>query len=137
MASELSEVFEANVGVHQGSVLSAFLFAVVIDVVTELARQGALNDFLYADDFGFIGETIDVLGNNSGNSNQGFYVNLGKTKVVVSGGNTKDDLSRSKLDPLGFCCLRIKINSVFCVQCGKRIHSRCVKVKNTTPEILM
>ena len=30
------------VGKHQGSVLSSILLAVVVDVVTELARRGAL-----------------------------------------------------------------------------------------------
>ena len=34
---------------HQGSVLSPFIFAVVVDV-TELAREGALSEFLYADE---------------------------------------------------------------------------------------
>ena len=38
MDSELSEKFEANVGMHQGSVLSPFLFALVINVDTEFAR---------------------------------------------------------------------------------------------------
>ena len=37
--SELSAEFEINVGMHQGSVLSHFVFAVVVDVVTELARE--------------------------------------------------------------------------------------------------
>ena len=37
MDCELSEEFEVNVGMHQGSVLSPF-FAVVVDVVTEFAR---------------------------------------------------------------------------------------------------
>ena len=35
--SELSEEFEVKVGMHQGSVLSPFLFAVMVDVVTEFA----------------------------------------------------------------------------------------------------
>ena len=44
--SELSEVFEVNVGMHQGSVLSPFLFAVLVDVVTEFARGGTLCELL-------------------------------------------------------------------------------------------
>ena len=44
--SELSEEFEVKVGMHQGSVLSPFLFAVVLDVVTEFVREGALSQLL-------------------------------------------------------------------------------------------
>ena len=36
--SELSEEFEVKVWMHQGCVLSPFIFAVVVDVVTEFAR---------------------------------------------------------------------------------------------------
>ena len=36
--SELSEEFEFKVWMHQGSVLSYFLFSVVVDVVSEFAR---------------------------------------------------------------------------------------------------
>ena len=36
--SELSEEFEVNLGMHLGSVLSSFLFVVVVYVVTEFAR---------------------------------------------------------------------------------------------------
>ena len=36
--SALSEVVEVNVGIHKGSVLSPFLFAVVVDVVTVFTR---------------------------------------------------------------------------------------------------
>ena len=48
--SELSEEFEVEVGTHQGSVLSDFLFVVAIDVVIDLAREGALSELLYADE---------------------------------------------------------------------------------------
>ena len=37
-------------GIHQGSVLSPFLFAAVVNVVTEFTREGALSELLYADD---------------------------------------------------------------------------------------
>ena len=37
---ELSEEFEVKIGVHQGSVLSPLVFAMVVDVVTENVRNG-------------------------------------------------------------------------------------------------
>ena len=40
--SELSEEFEVNVGIHQGSVLSPFPFVVVVDFITELSRGCAM-----------------------------------------------------------------------------------------------
>ena len=42
--SELSVEFEVKVGIHEGSVLSPFFFAVMVDIVTELAREGALSE---------------------------------------------------------------------------------------------
>ena len=50
MNSVLSEEFVVKVGMHQGSVLSPFLFVVVVDVVSELAREGGSSEVLYADD---------------------------------------------------------------------------------------
>ena len=47
--SDLSEEFEVKVGMHQGSVLSPFLFAVMVDVI-EFAREGALSELIYVDD---------------------------------------------------------------------------------------
>ena len=44
--SELSEEFEFKVGMYQGSVLSPFLFVVVVDVVTKFAKEGALSELL-------------------------------------------------------------------------------------------
>ena len=44
--SELLDEFEVKVGMHQGSVLSPFLFALVIDVVTEFVREGAQRELL-------------------------------------------------------------------------------------------
>ena len=61
--SELSEEFEVKVGMHQGSVLSPFLIAVVVDVVTELAREGVLSELQYADDLVLMNEIIKGLRN--------------------------------------------------------------------------
>ena len=59
-------------------------------------------------------------------------VNLGKTKVMVCKGITKDGMSKSKVDPCGVYCLRVKANSVLLLQCGKWIHGRCAGVKRVT-----
>ena len=37
-------------GMNQRSVLSPFLSVVMVDVVTEFARDGALSELLYADE---------------------------------------------------------------------------------------
>ena len=48
---------------HQGSVLSPFLFSVMVDVVTECARKGALSELLYADCLVLISQAIEGLRN--------------------------------------------------------------------------
>ena len=49
VGSWTSEEFGERVGVHQGFVLSPLIFAIVADVVTEDAREGLLNEILFAD----------------------------------------------------------------------------------------
>ena len=43
---------------------------------------------------------------------KGLRVNLGKTKVMVRCGITKDGMSKSKVDSCGVCSLRVKANLV-------------------------
>ena len=40
-----------------------------------------------------------------------------------------DGKSKSKVDPLGVCSLRIKANSALCLQCSKWIPGRCAGMK--------
>ena len=73
---------------HQGSVLSPFLFAVVVDVVTEFVRQGALSELLYTDDLVLISETIEGLRSKfikwqEAFESKGFKINLGKANIMV------------------------------------------------------
>ena len=46
---ELSEEFEVTLVLHQGSMVSPFHFALLVDVATEFARESALSELLYAD----------------------------------------------------------------------------------------
>ena len=136
--SELSVKFEVNVGMHQGSVLSPF-FAVMVDVVTEFARESALSELLYADGLDLKSEIFEGLRNNflkwrEAFERKGLKVNLGKTKVMVCGSITKDGMSKSKVDPCRVCSLRVKANSVLCLLCGKWIHGRCTGMKSVTPK---
>ena len=49
-AAGLTEEFKVGVGLHQGSALSPFLFAIIIDRLTEDIRKEAPWDILFADD---------------------------------------------------------------------------------------
>ena len=132
--SELSNELEV---MHQGSVLLPFLLALVVDVA-EIAGDGALSELMYAEDLVLTSETIEGLSNKllkwkETLERKGLKVNLRKTKVMVFSGITKDGMSKNKVDPCGVCRLRVKVNSVLCLQCGKWIHGRCAGVKWVTP----
>ena len=99
----------------------------VVDVVAEFASECAHSELMYADDVVLMSETIKGLRNKflkwkGAFENCSLKVNLGKTKVMVSGGITKDGLSKRKVDPCGVCCLRVRTNLVLCLQCGMWIH---------------
>ena len=62
-------------------------------------------------------------------------VNVGMTKVIVSGSITKDGLCKCNVDSRGVCSLRVKADSFLCVQWGKWIHGRCAGVKSVTAKL--
>ena len=83
---------------HQGSVLSSILLALEVDVVTEFAREGALNQLLCIEDLVLMSETIEGLRDKFLNwkeafDSRGLNVNLGKSKVIASRGITHDGMS--------------------------------------------
>ena len=70
-----------------------------------------LSELLYAADLILISETIEGLRNKflkwkDSYKSKGLKVNLGVSKVMVCGGITKDDMSKSKVDPCGVCSLK-------------------------------
>ena len=90
---------------HQGSVLSPQIFAIVVDV-TEHAREGLLNEILYADDLVLMSKSLEDLRERlqrwrSALEGKELKGNVGKTKMMVSG--TEGEIFLSKIDPCGIC----------------------------------
>jgi len=90
----LKNVF-VKVRVHQGSVLSPLLFAMVVDEVTENARKGWMKENLYAIDLVLMGESRDELRENFDQwkrafESKGMKVNLGTTGLMVRGIDKKN-----------------------------------------------
>ena len=89
---------------------------------------------MYADDIVLMSETIEGLRNKFikwwvAFVSMGLKVNLGITKVMVSGSITKNGLSKSRIDQCVVCSMRVKANFVLCVQFCKWIHGRCAGVR--------
>ena len=104
----------------------------MVDMVTENVRNGLISEMLYADDVVLMSETMKRLREKfwkwkKAFESEGLKVNLGRTKVVVSG--TEGEVSVSKVDPCSICGKRVTANLVLSVKCGKWIHGRCTKVK--------
>ena len=119
--SAYSEEFEVKIGVHQESVLSPLLFAIVVDVITEKARSVA-NELLYVDDLVLMSETTEDLIERFWNlkdtlENKGSKTNIRKTKVMVSG--SEGELYKSKVDPCGICGRKVMVNLVLRTKCEK------------------
>ena len=123
---KLSEEFE---------VLLPLLFAIVVAVITESVRNGLMSEMLYEDDLVLASKTMEGLREKfwkwkEAFESKGLKVNLGKTKVVVSG--AEGEVTLSKVDPCGICGKEVMANSVLHVKCRKWIHGRFAKVKRVT-----
>ena len=73
-----------------GSVLSHFLFGIVIDVVTELTSKAVFSELLITDDLVLLNDAIDGLRNKFLKWKEAFEtkslkVNSGKTNVMFNG----------------------------------------------------
>ena len=84
--------FEIEVGLHQGSGLSPFLFTIVIDAIREECGNGLPWELLFADDLAIIADSEEDLQRRwlkwqIEMESRGLKVNTGKTEVMVSGRN--------------------------------------------------
>ena len=87
-----SEEIGVRVGVPQYSVLCPFLFIIVLEALSREFRTGCLWELLYADDLmisaGFMTMKellITLMTWKSEIKKRGLQVNMGKTKIMVSG----------------------------------------------------
>ena len=130
---EQRQVSEWILSCHMGLILMwgcikdicCHLFAVVVDVVTELERVGVLSELLYADDLVQTSETIKGLRNKFLNRKEAFTAReAGKTKV--SDGITEDGVYKAKVawaifalenPSCGVYSFIVKADSALCMQC--------------------
>ena len=139
VGSTYSEKCEVKVGVHQGSMLSPQLFAIFVDVITENARRGVVNELLYADDLVLTSKAMQDFKKRFSNwkdalESKSLKVNTTKTKVMIS--KSEGELFKSKIDPCGVCG-RITANLVLSTKCGNWVHGRCAKIKRVTTKLAM
>ena len=104
VGSVFAEEFGVRVGVHQGSVLSPLIFVIVVDAVSEHAREGLLNEILYADDLVLMSENLEDLRERFQRWRHAFKskvlrINIRKTKMMASG--AEGEVVRSRVNPCG------------------------------------
>ena len=125
----LSEEFSVKVGVHQGSCLSPLLFITVLEALSQEFRTGCPWENLYADDLVIISESLEELQQKlflwkTNMEEKGLRVNMGKTKVLISGPNL-DVLQKSGKYPCAVCLKGVGTNSIFCGGCSSWVHKKC------------
>ena len=133
--NEYSEEFGAPVGVHQDSVLRLLLFIIVLEALSREFRTGCPWELLYADDLMIsaglmsIEELLVKLKTwKSEIKTIGLEVNMGKTKIMVSGLDL-DLLKKFGKDPCRVCQKVVGSYAISCAGCLCRIHKKCNIIK--------
>ena len=129
-----SGVFDVQVGVHQGSVLSPLLFIIVLEALSREFHTSRPWEVLYADDLVLLADTMDELLSKLGNwkkhlEAKGLRVNMGKTKIMISGKNLHS-LRDSGKHRCGVCRKGVGSNSILCCGCQLWIHKKCSGIKS-------
>ena len=127
--------FPISVGVHQGSALSPLLFIVVMEEISKECRRGAPWEMLFADDLVLTSESEDevkdmFLNWRTALERRGLKVNLGKTKLLVSG--DKKENEETGRYPCAVCRKGVGSSSIQCSKCRKWVHKRCSGMRTLT-----
>lgn len=128
-----SEEFGVGVGVHQGSVLSPLLFIIVLEALSGEFRTGCPWELLYADDLVAVADSLEKLLEKvetwkTGMEEKGLRVNMGKTKILVSGSQL-DLLKKTGKDSCAVCLTGTGCNAILCGGCSLWVHKKCSGVK--------
>ena len=117
-----SKAYNVKVGLHQGSVLSPLLFAIVMEMISRELRAGLPLELLYARDLILMAENEKSLRDKivkwkSGLEAKGLKMNTGgKTKVMFSC-SMKDKVEEKGKWPYSVCKKGVGNNSIFCHGC--------------------
>ena len=128
------ESFEVKVELHQGSVLSPLLFAIVMEVMKRDTRRGLPWEILYADDLVLMAmnkkELIKKIQDWSGRlEEKGLKMNTGKTKIMESQKSRKKQVKNGRW-PCSVCRKGVGRNAIRCSKCKKWVHKKCSGIKN-------
>ena len=130
---KLGEEFEVKVGVHQGSVLSPILLAIVLEALSRSFSAGLPWELLHADDLVIMADSLDEVSVKLERwkaelSAKGFKVNTKKTKIMISKPGACPVQKTGKY-PCSVCSKGVVSNSILCTKCKQCVHARCSRVK--------
>ena len=126
-----------KVGVHQGSVLSPFLFIIVLEALSLEFQAGVPWEDLYAYDLVIIAYSLEecvrrLLIWKEAMEKKGLRVNAKKTKVMICG--TDLDLLQSSGEyPCAVCRTGVGNNSIYSNGCKLWVHKKYSGLQQLTP----
>ena len=123
---KLGEEFEVKLGVHQGSVLSPILFAIV-EVLSRGFSVALPWELLYADDLVIMADSLDERSVKLERwkaelSAKGLKVNTKKTKIMISKPGVGPVQKTGKY-PCSVCSKGVGSNSIQCTKCKQWLHA--------------
>ena len=135
---QYSKEFRVGVGVHQGSVLSPWLFILVLEALSRQFRTCVPWELLYADDLAVMADSLEeciarLKVWKEGIESKGLRVNIKKTKHMVWGPRL-DLLRDSGAFPCAVCRSGVGVNSIQCSQCMYLVHKNCSGVRGRLAE---
>ena len=109
----------------------------MLEALSREFSTGCPWELLYADDLMISAESMEELlvklkTWKSQMENKGLWVNLGQTKIMVSGINL-DLLKKSGIGPCGICQTGVGSNAIFCGGSLCRIHKKGSGIKGPLP----